>query len=86
METEWFQALVIILSVFLALFLLLSIILLVKVLQITSQIKRIIDQAEAAIDKAEHIASFFEKTATPVALLKLISNISDAFQKKSRRK
>lgn len=81
MDSRWFEALVIILSVMLALFLLLSIILLTRILQITKQVKRITDHAEHAVDKAEEIASFFEKTATPVALMKLVSNISEKFTK-----
>ncbi|MEX2014307.1 MAG: hypothetical protein WD885_00020 [Candidatus Saccharimonadales bacterium] len=77
MNDVWFESLVILLSIMLGLFLLLAIILVVKIIQIVSQIKRIVDHAEQAVDKAEHIASFFEKTATPVAFIKLISNISD---------
>ena len=77
MNDVWFESLVIILSVMLGLFLLLGIILLVKIIQIINQLKRITDHAEKAVDKAEHIASFFEKTATPVAFMKLVSNISD---------
>lgn len=81
MDDNWFEALVIILSVMLGLLLLLSIILIVKFIQISNQVKRITDRAEEAVDKAEHIASFFEKTATPVAILKLIANISDTVHK-----
>lgn len=82
---DWFETLVIILSVMLALFLLLSIIILVKIIQITKQIKRITDYAENAMDKAEEIASFFEKTATPVAILKLIANVSDSISKAANK-
>lgn len=81
MDTRWFEALVIILSTMLALFLLLSIILLARLIQISSKIKRITDQAEQAVDKVEEIASFFEKTATPIALMKLVANISEKFSK-----
>lgn len=81
MDDRWFATLVVILSVMLALFLLLSIILLVRIIQISNQIKRITDHAETAIDKAEQVADFFQKTATPVALMKLISNISDVVSK-----
>lgn len=81
MDDRWFATLVVILSVMLALFLLLSIILLVRIIQISNQIKRITDHAEAAIDKAEQVADFFQKTTTPVALMKLISNISDVVTK-----
>ncbi len=85
-DSTWFAVLAIILSTFLAIFLILSIVLLVKIIKIVKQIKRIIDQAEQVADKAEHIAAFFEKTATPVALLKLVSNISDTLSKKVKKK
>lgn len=81
MDDTWFQALVVILSCMTALLLLLAIILMVKLIQISKQVKRIIAQAEEAVDKAEQIASFFEKTATPVAILKLIANVSESVHK-----
>lgn len=88
METDstWFAALVIILAIFLGILLILTIVLIVKILQITKQVKYIIEQAEQVADRAEHISAFFEKTATPVALLKLVSNISNTLQKKVKRK
>lgn len=86
MDSRWYEALVIILSVMLALFLLLSIILVARLIQISRQIKRITDHAEHAVDKAEEIASFFEKTATPVALLKLLANISEKVNNRRKGK
>lgn len=81
MDTNtWFEALVIILSVMLALFLLLGIVILVKFMQIVRQIKRVTDHAEQVIDKAEDIADFFKKSSGPMALLKIIGNISESFQ------
>jgi hypothetical protein len=85
-DSNWFAALTIILGSFLALFLILAIVLAVKIIQIVKQVKRIMAQAEQVADRAEHISAFFEKTATPVALLKLISNISDSLHKKVKRK
>jgi predicted PurR-regulated permease PerM len=85
-DSTWFAVLVIILAVFLALFLALSIVLVVKVIQITNKIKYIVQQAEQVADRAESISAFFEKTATPVAILKLIANIGETIQKKARRK
>ena len=85
-DSTWFAVLTIILSVFLAIFLILAIIVLVKVIQIVKKVKHIMEQAEKVADKAEHIGAFFERTATPVAFLKLFSNISDAIQKKGKRK
>ena len=86
MDSVWFEIIVIILAFFLALFLLLSIIILVKVVQIIRVVKRIIEHAESVADKAEHITAFFEKTATPVAVVKLVSNISDAILRKGKKK
>ncbi len=85
-DSTWFATLVIILSSFLAIVLILGIVLLAKVIQIVGSIKRITEQAEQVADRAEHISAFFEKTATPVALLKLVSNVSDTLQKKAKRK
>lgn len=85
MDTIWFEILVIVLSTFLAISLILTIILLVKVIQVVRLVKRITEHAEQIADKAEHIGAFFEKTATPVALMKLISNLSDMFNKKGKK-
>lgn len=88
MDTD-LRILVIILSVFLALFLLLSIIALVFVIRVLSHIKRIMQKAEAVADKVEHISAFFEKTAGPASLLKLVGNIADSFthsRKKSSKR
>jgi len=85
-DSTWFSILVIILSGFLTLFLLVSIVLIVKVIQIVKRVNKIVEQAEQVADRAEHISAFFERTATPVALLKLLSNISETIQKKARRK
>lgn len=80
---NWFESLVIILSIMLALFLLLSIVILAKIVQIVRQIKRITDHAEEVVDKAEHIADFFKKSSGPMALIKIIGNISESFRSTS---
>jgi predicted PurR-regulated permease PerM len=85
-DSTWFAALVIVLSVFLAIFLIVTILLIVKLIQIIKTVKRITDQAEQVADRAEHISAFFEKTATPVAIMKLIANVTDTVSKKARRK
>lgn len=85
-DSTWFAVLVIILSGFLAVVLILSIVLIIKVTQIMGTVKRITDQAEQVADRAEHITAFFEKTATPVALFKLVSNVTDVLQKKVKKK
>ncbi len=85
-DSTWFAVLVIILSIFLAIFLVLSIVLTAKLIQIVNHVKHIVAQAEQVADRAEHISAFFEKTATPVAILKLISNVTDTLQKKVKKK
>lgn len=82
MEDTALEILVIILSVTLAVFLLLGIYLTIKVIQVVNHIKKITEHAEQVADKADHISDFFAKTATPVAIAKLIANISDIIQKK----
>lgn len=76
---NWFESLVIILSVMLALFLLLGIVILVKFIQIINQIKRITDHAENVVDKAEDIADFFKKSSGPMAVIKIVGNLSETF-------
>lgn len=86
MDSIWYEVIVIILSIFLGLFLIVSIILVTRVIEILKTVKRITDHAEQVVDKAEHISTFFEKTATPVALIKLIANMSESFKKKGKRR
>jgi hypothetical protein len=87
METDsmWFATLVIILSAFLAILLISLIVLVLKVLQIIRRIDKIVAQAESVADRAEHISEFFEKTATPVAIVKLLANISETIVKKAKK-
>lgn len=69
------QILVIFLSTFLALFLLIGVIVLIKTLQVINSIKRITDKAEEIANKAEAVSEFFQASAGPAALGKLVSNI-----------
>jgi predicted PurR-regulated permease PerM len=85
MDNTWFEVLVVILSVMLAIFLVVAIVLFVFILKVTRQIKRITEHAEQIADKADQLSGFFAKTATPVALMKLVSNISESFQNKARK-
>lgn len=85
MYNDWFAALVIILATVLAIFLLLSIALVLKLIQIANAAKKITEQAEAVADKAEYIADFFKKSAGPMALFKLMTNIGETFHKKQRK-
>jgi biopolymer transport protein ExbB/TolQ len=74
------QILVIILSAFLAIFLILSIIALVWLLKLLKQLRQIADKAESIADKAQSIAKFFDKSVPTVALGKVLSNVSEVFR------
>lgn len=84
------QALLIILSTFLAMFLLLSIIALIWILQILNELKKIIHRAEELARETENnITSFFQKTGPAISLVRLISNMSEAVlgsKKKHKKK
>ena len=86
MDDFWFELLVVLMSSLLIIILIIIIFILFKVSKITSSVKKITDKTENLMDRADHISSFFEKTATPVALIKLVSNITESFTKKGRKK
>lgn len=82
------QILVVFLSVALAVFLILAIAVLVKVLQILSYIRQISEKAADLAEKAEAVGEFFERSATPLAVGRLIAKTIDGFlgRKRGRRK
>jgi predicted PurR-regulated permease PerM len=86
MDNSALEILVIILSAALAIFLILAIYLTVRIIQVINHIKKITEHAEQVADRADHISDFFAKTATPVAIAKLIANLSDIIQKKRSSK
>jgi len=80
------QVLVVIVSATLTVFLIVSIIVLVKIIQVLNDIKRIIKKTEHIADQAEAVVNFFQNSAVPVAIVKLISNIIQSFKSKKSRK
>lgn len=80
------RILVIFLSCALAVFLILGVFVLIKVLQILIYIKQISEKAVNLADKAEAVGEFFEKSATPLAVAKLIAKTVDGFLGRKRRK
>ncbi len=80
------QALLIILSTCLAIVLVLTIIIAVKIIQILKHIRIIVAKAENIADKAEAVSDFFQQTAGPTAIVKLISNIFNATTKNKSSK
>ncbi|OGL29358.1 hypothetical protein A3D14_01155 [Candidatus Saccharibacteria bacterium RIFCSPHIGHO2_02_FULL_47_12] len=69
------DVLVVILSTFLAIFLLLGIVALIKVIQLLNRLKHVAETAEQIADKAEAAGEFFQKAASRVAITRLIGNI-----------
>ena len=82
------QILVIFLASFLALFLLLGIIALVKLIQVLNHLKRISETAEKLATKAENLSELFTYTAAPAAIGRLVASIGDVVfrHKKKNRK
>lgn len=80
------KILVIILAATLAIFLVLAIVLMIKLIQVAAGLKRISRKAEDIADKAEAVTDFFDRASTPVALGRFLSNIADAVNKHKREK
>ena len=57
-----------------------------RIYKLMKTVKMITDQAQNIMGKADHVASFFEKTAGPVAIVKLVSNITEALNKKGGKR
>lgn len=70
-----FEILVIILSTTLAVLLVLSIFLVIALLKLIKKLKSITDKAEEVMDDVEAVSGFFRKSAGPVAITSLLSNI-----------
>lgn len=66
------EILVIILSAFLAVFLLIGIILAVLLIKVTSQIKRVTTSAERTVNGLEGVVAGVGKVATPAMLAKMV--------------
>lgn len=79
------QTLVIILAVTLSLFLIVTIVAIVKIIQIINQLKKIIDKAEKLADKAESVGEFFKQASGPLALVKLFANLSQSMLNRRKR-
>jgi hypothetical protein len=80
------QTLLVILAGALALFLLLGIIALIKLIQVLNHLKRISEKAEKIADKAENITDFFRYSAGPAAFAKLLAGISEVVFKRGNNK
>lgn len=83
--TAWEQTLVIILASTLAVFLVLSIIAVIKIIQILNQVKRITTKAEQLTEKAEAIGDFFKRANTANAVIGTITGIIHGVKSKSKK-
>ncbi|MDZ7786156.1 MAG: hypothetical protein U5L95_03480 [Candidatus Saccharibacteria bacterium] len=79
------QILVIILSAFLALFLVLAIIATYKFIQVLNSLKRISEHAEHIAGKAETISDIFASTSGPLAVGKLLSHLAETVFKHNKK-
>jgi hypothetical protein len=71
-----YDVLVVILSITLAVFLVLGIVVLVYVLKIVKSVKRVVAKAEQVADNVEAMTAVLERTATgPGAVLKTVAGI-----------
>lgn len=69
------EVLVIIVSSILAIFLVVLIICLIYAIKILKTVRRITDRAENVAGSVEAAASAFERTASPLAILRIVGNI-----------
>lgn len=81
-----FEILVIILSVALAIFLVVGIILTSVLIKLANQLRNITAKAEMVMDDVEAVSGFFRKTAGPVAIGNLLSNIVSTLTHKKKGK
>lgn len=86
------QFLVILLSTFLAIFLILGIALFAYLIKIARSVARITEKAEHIAEKAEAVGEFFEKAAGPLAVGRIFAAVAEKFfskqsgNEKSKRK
>lgn len=80
------EVLLIIVSATLSVFLVVLIIVGVYLISLIKQIRRIAEHAENVADSVESAASTFEKTASPLAVLKVIGSIVENAAKLRRKK
>jgi len=80
------EILVIIVSVALAIFLTVLVVALLYTIKIMKQIKQITEHAENVAGSMESAAEAFKKTATPLAVLKLVGNIMEHAGRMRRKK
>jgi Sec-independent protein translocase protein TatA len=85
METTSLWLLIVVSSA-LTVFLIVLIVALVYLIGILKQLKRIATQAESAVESVQSAAATFQRSASPLAALKLMANIVNQAAKMNRKK
>lgn len=80
------EVLVIIVSAVLAIFLIVLIVVLVQANKILRHVRYITARAENVVDSMETAAAAFERTASPLAIIRIIGNIIEQTSKVRKRK
>jgi cell shape-determining protein MreC len=78
--------LVIILSSFLAIFLILSIVLAAALIKLVKKMQTVADKAHDIVDNVESAADMFRKTAGPLALGRFFVNVYETVSKHKKKK
>ena len=81
MDSIWFEILVVILSVMLAIFLIVGIATGILIYKISKEAKRPIEQTTNVAEQAEKLATNFAKSAAPLAFVKFLFNLRKEKQK-----
>lgn len=84
--TEIEKLLLYILAGALAAFLILAIIISIKLIRVINHIENITEAAEKIANQAEAVGDFFSKSAGPIAIGRLITNLAEAVWHKSSSK
>jgi ABC-type multidrug transport system fused ATPase/permease subunit len=85
METASLVLLIVVSSA-LTVFLIVSIVAISYFIGVLKQVKRIATQAESAVDSIESAAATFQRSASPLAVLKLIGNIVNQASKFNKKR
>jgi sensor domain CHASE-containing protein len=80
------QILLVILSTFLAVFLLLSILLVASLIKLSKKMQEVADKAHEAVGRVEDVSDMFKKTVGPLALGKFFVNVAEAVAKHKKGK
>jgi hypothetical protein len=80
------QILLIVLASFLAIFLMVSIILLVGLVKLTKKMQLVADKAHEIVNNVENVSDMFKKTAGPLAFGKFFMNIAQTVAKHKKEK